>query len=366
MRQYFFSSSGCGRVWFLAAPFGYGPRTSAEYVARRLHLPLKSWETSLSRSILPSKLPMLLLNFEVEEFEDPWKTIPFRVWIDCLLSIRRSLPPPVLEYQMICAQSFFPVRSKYLRLPNLQIIPPLIEFPNKSSNPKVKSKRDLVIVSFGGVETPYTQDVHRLLIPKLVLESITRAARVLRDERKIICCGPPSLIRRLKRLKAISDIRFLSPSHKEFLQLLHRASLHVVQPGLFGPFEAFVASVPTVFCPPFSYTQICQARKYQQFGLLGEVPLWPTIDKEMGTYLGDLETEEPACFQKMAHWMKKNLSRTEHRKAVQRWAISVLGGRLSKTELTEKRTRHADSCHLPETYLSVLCRYLNREAKGEV
>jgi hypothetical protein len=301
----------------------------------------------------------LLFNFEVENFQVANEETQFRVWVDCLLWLRSSLAAPVFEYDIVLAESFFPIRSNFLMMSNVQVISPLIDFDQLPQKDQPNGTARYILISFGGVETPYTQDIHRVLIPSRVLQATVEASEALHDTRPMICCAPASLCQQLSNKNTVPRVRFLSPNHGEYLALLRGADLNIVQPGLFGPFEAFAARVPTVFCPPFSYTQLCQARKYEEYGLLGEVPLWSSFDREMGSYDGDLKTEEPACFQHVAAWFEENLGPCEHRDAFLGWARRALEGSLATSELTKRRANHIESCtSFPETHLSVLSQLL--------
>jgi len=344
MIDYCWTSSKCDRVCFLAAPFGYGPRISAEYLASLLKIELRPWKRSSQRPLETHASLRLLLNFEVDTLTITTSRAVFRVWIDCLMWLRSSLPPETSQYDVVLAQSFFPVKPHFLRMPNTKVISPLIKTSHLIGRPAVAQHSNPIFISFGGIETPYTENVHRYLMQGLVLESVIGAAEKNNDRRRILCCAPSGFCQRMAANSRFSEIHFVSPTHQTYLQLLWSSSLSILQPGLFGPFEAFASRVPTFFSPPFSYTQVCQSRKYEEFGLLGQIPTWRALDKVVGDLVGDVSNEEPVCFQKLSRWLTNDLSRSEHRDAMCLWAQGVLRDSEPCDELTQRRFEYTESC----------------------
>src|SRR5438094_382156 len=121
--KYFWTSSRCGRVLFLAAPFGYGPRIAAQTMAGLLKLRIGTWKmNSIGR---PERgWAKLVLNFGVVSPQNIDEST-FRVWIDCLMWLRGTLPNEVGNYDLLLAESFFNTRDLFLGLPALKQISPL-------------------------------------------------------------------------------------------------------------------------------------------------------------------------------------------------------------------------------------------------
>ena len=59
------------------------------------------------------------------------------------------------------------------------------------------------------------------------------------------------------------DAEFVSLSHDCFLQELAHSEVFVTHPGLYAPFEAMSAGIPTAFLPPSNYTQVLQIRRFR-------------------------------------------------------------------------------------------------------
>lgn len=302
------------------------------------------------------------MNFGVEDADAVGQDAAYKVWIDCLMWLRNELPASVLHYDIFLAESFFEIKEELLLgTSQIQIIPPLFSSLRNDQSKLELSRKDHILISFGGIETPFTQDVHRYLIPLLVLKSFIRALKKLQDSRELIVCTPRHLAQRLSGLADLSTIRFLCPTHKQLLHLMEGASLYIVQPGLYGPFEAFERRVPTFFCLPFSYTQICQARKYEEYDLLGKVPLWPYLNEEAGPLYGEIKAEESECFHRIANWLKKHLNqKTYNNDNFLEWAEMSLSGRLISRELTERRSDHVKSCrNYSDKYLDTLAQIIS-------
>lgn len=353
MTQNYWAVSRCGRALFLATPFGYGPRVAAEALARRLHLQLAAWNQSETLPT-PDRRLRMVLNFGCEDA--PRFESIFRVWIDCLVWLRSRWPDNVLGYDLILAETFFEQNGNLAIPEQLKHIPPLLSSLGTTGNSVMS---DYILVSFGGVDTPFTQEIQRSLWPCFTLQALLKSVRKNSVQSKIVCCVPGPVRRELGALSEMSEIEVLSPNHNSFIQLLTHASLYVVQPGLYGPFEAFERQIPTVFSTPFSYTQILQARKYEGLGLLGEAPLWCELNEAIGSVQGDVGLEEMTCFRQIASWLRR-FCEQGHFEAFDEWAHRVVAGRLVNDELTSKRYQHVRACaQFPETYLEDLASVLS-------
>src|SRR5712692_7004028 len=122
MTPQFSASSLCGRVRFVAAPFGYGPRIAAETLAASLGIKLSTWRNSNVIAEKGSKKDVVIINVGNEGYEvRPSETI-FRVWVDCLMWLRTGLPQSVKEYDLFLAEAFFSIRSELAGVPGIEAI----------------------------------------------------------------------------------------------------------------------------------------------------------------------------------------------------------------------------------------------------
>lgn len=339
---YYYSHSKCGKVRIIIAPFGYGPRVAAETMAKLLNLTIGEW--NINSTPIKNEKFEVTYNFGVAQPVDEPET-SYRIWVDCLMWLRNKIPKEVADYDLFLAENFFtinPLLVKQMNGSNIKDIAPLYSLNGYSTFNKTTgsiSKERHILVSFGGVETPFTTDVHRFAIPTLVLESLVFASDKLNDKRKIVCCLPSHILKQFQCNPKFSQVRFLSPAHEEFLSILKNASLYVVQPGLYGPFEAFENGIPTVFTTPFSYTQVCQTKAYEEQELTGYIPMWKQLDNEIGNLFGDIENEEEYCFNKISNWIEENIKR-DSSNSYSEWAKYVLKNEVISEQITMKRMNY--------------------------
>ena len=160
VNTYYSSQSVCGRVRLIAIAFGYGPRVAAENMAKQLNIEIEEWKMGKLNSA--DKTFKVLLNFGVPETKEE-KNAGFKVWIDCLMWLRNTIPDDVKNYDLILAEKFFDTNPLLLKsgLP-IHEIPPLISSNNDVIDWEIAYKKEgHILISFGGIETPFTSDVHR-------------------------------------------------------------------------------------------------------------------------------------------------------------------------------------------------------------
>ena len=338
---YYYSHSLCGKVRIIIAPFGYGPRVAAETMAKLLNLSIGEWQIN-SIPVKKEKFDVTY-NFGVAQPMDEPET-SYRIWVDCLMWLRNKIPNEVADYDLFLAEKFFTTNPSLLEQMNgssIKDIAPLYSLNGYSTFKKTiekKAKEGHILVSFGGVETPFTTDVHRFAIPEIVLESLVYASSKLNDNRKIVCCLPSHISRQFQHNPNFSEVQFLSPAHEEFMQILNNASIYVVQPGLYGPFEAFENGIPTVFTTPFSYTQVCQTNAYDKEGFAGYIPMWKQLKNEIGNLVGDIENEEEICFEKLSNWIKENINCSNNNQFAV-WAERVIKNDIVSNEIINRRNK---------------------------
>lgn len=361
MIPYYHTQSKCGKVRIIAAPFGYGPIVAAATLAKILNLTFDDWQ--INTPISKNFDFKLLLNFGVKRpINEPESA--FRIWIDCLMWLRNKIPKEVEDYDLFLAEKFFKTNPElFSQIPESKIIDisPLYSLngsPLYNKSVIVQNYGGNILVSFGGVETPFTTDVHRFTIPDIVLESLVITSRKLKDKRKIICCIPMHISKQLINNRNFSEILFLSPTHEEFISILKTASIYIVQPGLYGPFEAFENEIPTVFTTPFSYTQVCQARAFEKEDLMGYIPMWSELNEAIGSLQGDFFNEQEACFEKISFWIANNIIASNFCQYY-KWAEMVLKSEIVSSEMTIKRKQYVKPLKSikPIVFKKLLCKW---------
>jgi hypothetical protein len=149
---------------------------------------------------------------------------------------------------------------------SLTVIPPLIQRPTR------QPRRGTLLVGLGGMYS-------RLTIPGVNTNYATYVTRqilaALPSQRfaEVVIAGPSALAAQLAPLiGSRQGISYCSLSHDEFLRRLGSCEAFLSHPGLYAPFEAMLAGVPTAFLPPSNYTQILQLRHFRALGM-GELSL---------------------------------------------------------------------------------------------
>ncbi len=343
---YYYSHSNCGKIRIIIAPFGYGPKVAAETMAKLLNISIGEWKIN-STSAIKNKFDVTF-NFGVSQPINEPKT-SYKIWVDCLMWLRNKIPKKVRNYDLFLAENFFDTNPSLLsqiensKLKNIIPLYSLNGYSNFNNRLIQSNENNHILVSFGGVETPFTTDVHRFIIPEIVLKSLLTASQKFNDKRKIVCCLPLNLLSHFKNTSDFSDVDFKTPNHEEFLKILNNASIYIVQPGLYGPFESFECGIPTAIITPFSYTQVCQTKKYVETELSGYIPMWNQLNTVTGDLNGNIEFEEEFCFQKISNWINEN-NITSNNSIYLDWAEKVLKGTIVTTEITLKRMNYVKQC----------------------
>ena len=294
--KYFWTESICGNYKIVAVAFGFGPTVAAENFSFINEIILTPWKGSASDDL--SKSNKYLLNFGVSEYSSK---ADFKIWIDCLMWLRESLPAEILNYNLILAEKFFPLRTTLKSvLKNYWEISPLINTKNLS-NPIIESelKEISLLVSFGGIETPFSTERIETTIPQIILELLTETVNSLKHIISITICLPPTLNHLFADKFNSSSIKIISPNKDEYIELLKQASLVVLQPGLYGPFEAFFLNKKILFTPPFSYTQIMQEREYLKNNLVRQSKAGKFITDKIILPSNNIEVEEAKVFSQL-------------------------------------------------------------------
>jgi hypothetical protein len=292
-----------------AIPFCYGPAAALETLLQELcqilHAPyrvdvLASGTTLefLERSQLPISLlpldsedPVQLATLDLSPytaFLAICNPVSFRAvqtrglasaYLDFLLWMHSGPPGDHFGAHLYLAENY-PGTTEWVRdrggeIPNLVLVPPLIQAPLR------RSARGMLLVGLGGmfsrltipgVNTNYANYVVRELLT--VLEP-TRFA-------KVVIAGPTGLAPLLHPLLARHPrAEFHSLSHGQFLAALAECEAFLSHPGLYAPFEAMLSGVPTAFLPPSNYTQLLQLRHFRACGMADRSFSWDDLRRDL-------------------------------------------------------------------------------------
>ena len=323
--SWYWATTEAPRVCFAATGFGLGPRTAASVLSRETGKQLGPWR-KVGKTGVPACRFEYLVNAGVVDQDINKVDARRRVWVDCLGWLRRWVPEFVREYDMRIVEGFFPP-SWSLDVHNAMECQPLIGRIKRRAGRMIPKRNAIsrVLVSFGGLETPFSGSEHDGEMPERILQALGRAATDSPCKTTVTACLSAPYARRFEEL-GIEGIRLLSPNRDEFLRLLRKSDLFVVQPGLYGPFEAFTANVTTYFTFPMTYTQMMQARIYDRCGALGHVPFWRPISDRFSQLTGDLECEEEEFFGDLASWWNEVKATSWFELRLASWAKQIISG----------------------------------------
>lgn len=266
--SYFWFYQSDHRVLVIAVGFGLGPRVAAENLLFDLNIVEDGeiqWHDSGLAEIAGLIKVSLLLNFGVlSEFPDfqPKQ----RVWIDCVDWLRTTLPPHVQDYELLIREVFFPSAPGGDKgdLSKWNDVQPLIRPPKRDANPDT----DLILLSFGGVATPYSTHVHTTEMPMAFLRGVKQCLDELGNKR-VVAFLPKKLFMRCQGDKRVThahmELRELDRT--AFMDAMKRCGLLICQPGLYTPFEAMKMGVPFALTYPMSFTQSMQVEQFRKMGV---------------------------------------------------------------------------------------------------
>lgn len=300
MSWYLFDSP-TSSIRFIAAGFGFGPRIAAENLAIDLGLNIDHWRSAneVHRDMLNK--PKLLLNFGVTKPDWLVNGVGNKVFIDCLMWLRDRQPDITSAYKTVLAETFFPTRDDLRDNPAPVIdIQPLIASLG-SRDPKPKER---LVISFGGINTPFSTHTHRIEMPRAVIEAFDIAKQPLPSEMEIMCFLPADIRDEVGRRTDLSHVQLHLADREHFRDKLRKASAYVIQPGLYGPLEAFRLGIPTHFMFPMSYTQCCQLKAFRDRKLLRSVPMLDSMKDILLGLSTNFDEAEPACFRLLESWWK--------------------------------------------------------------
>jgi len=306
------------RILCDAVPFCFGPAAALEtllhqlFASTELALEIDVLATGSVREFLQkSDLPLSILPVDSEDEEalarldihpytaflaicNPvsWQALRNRglpgAYVDFLLWMHSGPAGDHFKADLYLAENY-PGTAEWARrrgqeIPSLAIIPPLVQ-------PAVRNpKPGTLLVGFGGMYSRLTIPGINTNYASYVTEQLIKALTPGRFDR-IVIAGPQGLRPILDPVLAgYPRITYHSFSHREFLQALGECEAFLSHPGLYAPFEAIFAGVPTCFLPPSNYTQILQLRHFRACGMADHSFSWD----DLGGDLISSDLPEPA------------------------------------------------------------------------
>ena len=305
----------------LAVGFGFGPRVAGAVLAEKLGWSAPNWFPEYGAPEALGRSYRILLNFGVTDLRIALIDANVRIWIDCLGWLRKSPPSIIVNtHQVLLWERFFDHVDSPSHA-NVGIpIEPLVRWAGTArlDAPRGSSRRRIV-VCFGGIETPYSTRTHNLDMPHQILRGIAthiddaahtcRPSRLVSqpqiglreesDEPLVECYLPEPLLSECRNDPALAALTLRTSNADEYRDALQKCSLAILQPGLYGPFEAFSFGVPVKLTFPMSYSQAYQYGTYREAGLTSE------SDSALAKLEGsgrNVEIDEPEWFRSTHEW----------------------------------------------------------------
>ena len=315
---------GDHKILVAAIGFGIGPKIAAENLlidlkAAKEDEPIEWHDTGLEQ-ILPLLEVKLLLNFGVIAPLPEFKA-QHRVWVDCVDWLRTTVPAHVQAYDLLLREAFFesPPGGDRGDLAKWHAVQPILRIPKRASTPD----HDLILMSFGGIATPYSTPVHATDMPMAFLRGV---CQFLDDvlQKRVVAFLPDSLLDDCEHAGIMHErLDLRSLDRKVFLEAMTRCGLLVCQPGLYTPFEAMNMKVPFALTYPMSFTQDRQAAMFRKMGVECCECDWVNSNNPSGAPTEDIEAVEKTWFTDSARaWEKKSPERLSN--TVESWLRNLV------------------------------------------
>ena len=129
-----------------------------------------------------------------------------------------------------------------------------------------KKKSNIVLVNFGGGESTFIQPG---INSNYGLQMLNLLINLMPNfyGKEIIICGGTKIIETVKKKAKSYNIKALTLSNNDYLNLLDKAEILISSPGLNAIFEALYRNIPIVFLPPQNISQVYQLNEYENAGL---------------------------------------------------------------------------------------------------
>ncbi len=165
--------------------------------------------------------------------------------VDSLLWMRDRVPTPFREATRYWAQDFVGVRERAQGV--AEVVGPLLP-----PGPVVRAPVNRLVVALGGAPSPFADAADDDAWGDVLVAGVRAMAGRFAD---VVCLSSERTAARLDARHGGRGIAFASAAPADAASLLASASLVLAAPGLTTTLECFQLGVPTVFLPPFSYSQ---------------------------------------------------------------------------------------------------------------
>lgn len=203
----------------------------------------------------------------------------FTIYEDFLLWMNNGERKKYFDADLYLAENFpgtLDWKKKYSnKIRNLQLIPPLISTPRQND-----FESGYLVIGLGGQISKLTKPGINTIYPTFVVSHLIKLIDTTNYQR-VLVTGPESVMKSMKKkYNKIKKVSFASLAHNAFLRELSSCEAFLSHPGLYAPFEAMMAGIPTGFLPPSNYTQILQLRHFRKLGIANYSYSWEDTFKD--------------------------------------------------------------------------------------
>lgn len=294
--SYYWVFIGEHNILIVAVGFGLGPRIAAENLLLDLNLAEEysiSWSNGPLNGVNKFGDVNLLLNFGVLS-DLPKIGSNHKIWIDCVDWLRTEIPPHIREYDLLLREAFFPSdhNKKKGNITKWFDVHPLIRPPKRNKD----IDDDLVLLSFGGVATPYSTKTHCFDMPTAFIKGMSRYLEES-QAKNVIVFLPQELCEYCESVgikHQRMELRQLD--RKGFSDVITHCGFLICQPGLYTPFEATQIGLPFALTYPMSFTQKKQDEQFKKIGI-NCCQLKKCQNEHIVESGGDIESVESSWFE---------------------------------------------------------------------
>lgn len=250
------------------------------------------------------------------------------VYVDSLFWMWDELPESLHNVHYI-AQTFPGVDKKLDQfqehLASFNLCGPIVDTSYKEGG----ERENFLLISFAGMESPFTKFGKNLYYPVAVLSNLLQPLNNSSYE-KIVITGNSSIMEFFQE-KYGEQFRgeFTHLSHDKFLEALATCKMVVASPGLTTTYEALVYETPIRYLPPQNYSQTLMLTGHQARGFADIAMNWSNIYPEYSIPADMPEADGVALVEE----------------TIVRFATDSAGQEIAKEILTDMLTAEPPSSH---------------------
>lgn len=186
--------------------------------------------------------------------------------VDSLFWMWDALPEASSEVACYCAQRFPGVPEKQeafgQNIRQFRFVGPIVDRRFQ----RVGEPDPLLLVSLGGLESPFVKEREMVLYAEPVISVLDSALRTS-SWSEVLVTGNQAVMAYLQKQYGRLGFTFTHLAHEDFLKQLARAAFLLTSPGLTTTYEALVYQVPLRFLPPQNYSQALMLKRHRSTGL---------------------------------------------------------------------------------------------------